>query len=585
MIAIGSIVSGYRVERVLGAGGMGTVYLAQNPELPRRDALKVLSAELSYDPAFRLRFVREADVAASLQHPNIVSIYSRGESDERQLWIAMQFVDGTDADGALRAGTMTPARAVHIIGEVARAVDYANDHNVVHRDIKPANFLLSGDGDSPERVLLGDFGIARGIDDFGLTLTGSIISTMAYSAPEVLAGSAFDRRADHYSLACSLFRLLTGHTPFAAASANGPAAVMMAHLHSPPPRVSDRIPGLPIALDAVIAKALAKNPADRFDSATLFASAAAAVLHLQCAPDVLLRAVPSDNVDAKPALAESNWWRPSNGTRTGYAMQALPTQMRPAPAASPLPTPRHPAHGGRWVVPVMTAIGLLVAGTITAVVWGGGKDHAPAKTLAAQTTPSVTPPPPPAVQPSGLEGLLLPVDQIRALMGGMNPKTIDIDTLWDLSNEISDTDCVGPYEAGQRAVYGKYLFTGYQLHILVDQPQPLNTVTQSVVGFPDAEQADGAVNDQVRQWDQCANRTFTYHHDDASQSVTLGAPTTDPSGAHVISVHYQYGQQQHCEHALTARQNVVVDVSACSVKPGNQAVSILGQIADRISHP
>src|SRR6201985_1642933 len=107
MIAIGSIVSGYRVERVLGAGGMGTVYLAQNPELPRRDALKVLSAQLSHDPAFRARFVREADVAARLQHPNIVSIYSRGETDERQLWIAMQFVDGTDADAALRAGTMT----------------------------------------------------------------------------------------------------------------------------------------------------------------------------------------------------------------------------------------------------------------------------------------------------------------------------------------------------------------------------------------------------------------------------------------------------------------------------------------------
>jgi eukaryotic-like serine/threonine-protein kinase len=576
MITTGSVVAGYRIERVLGSGGMGTVYLAQNPELPRRDALKVLSAQLSHDPAFRARFVHEADVAARLQHPNIVAIHSRGETDERQLWIAMQFVDGTDADAALRAGTMNPARAVHIIGEVARAIDYANDRNVVHRDIKPANFLLSGDSANPERVLLGDFGIARGLDEFGLTLTGSILSTMAYAAPEVLAGSAFDRRADQYSLACSLFRLLTGSTLFAAASANGPAAVMMAHLHSPPPRVTDRVPGLPADLDAVIAKALAKNPVERFDSASQFATAAAAALH-QCAPDVLLRAVPSGAVDAKPSLADSNWWRPPNGAYTQHAMPPLPTQFRP--------TPPQPRRRRRWLVPVLTAIGLLVAGTITAVVWSGDKKQAPAKTPVASSTTSAAPPQP-AVQPSALRGLLLPVDQIQGLMGGMNPQTSDIDTPWDLSNELVEQDCLGPYEAGQRSVYGKYMYTGYQLQILVDQDQPqkLNTVTQSVIGFPNAEQAQGAINDQIHLWEQCANRTFTFHSGDKSQSVTLGAPTMDPGGAHVISVHYQYGQQQHCEHALTARENVVVDISACSVKPGNQAVGILGQIVDRIAH-
>jgi eukaryotic-like serine/threonine-protein kinase len=570
MITIGSIVSGYRVERVLGAGGMGTVYLAQNPELPRRDALKVLSAQLSHDPAFRARFVREADVAARLQHPNIVSIYSRGETDERQLWIAMQFVDGTDADAALRAGTMTPARAVHIIGEVARAIDYANDRNIVHRDIKPANFLLSGEAADSERVLLGDFGIARGLDEFGLTLTGSVISTMAYAAPEVLAGSEFDRRADQYSLACSLFRLLTGSTLFAAASANGPAAVMMAHLHSPPPRVTDRVPRLPAELDAVIARALAKNPAERFESASQFAAAAAAALR-QCAPDVLQRAVPASAVDAKPGLADSNWWRPPNEAYTQHGM----------PMPMPMPQPR---RRRRWLVPALAAVGLLAAASITAVVWSGDKNQAPAKTQVASSTTSSAPPQP-AVQASALRGLLLPVDQIKQVMGGMNPKTNEIDTPWDLSNELVEQDCLGPYEAGQRSVYGKYMFTGYQLQILVDQDQPQNTVTQSVIGFPDAEQAQGTVNDQLHLWDQCANRTFTFHNGDKSESVTLGAPTTDPGGAHVISVHYQYGTQQHCEHALTARENVVVDVSACSVKPGGQAVSVLGQIVDRIGHP
>lgn len=586
MITIGSIISGYRVERVLGAGGMGTVYLAQNPELPRHDALKVLSAELSHDPFFRARFVREADVAASLQHPNIVSVYSRGQTDQGQLWIAMQFVDGTDADGALRAGTMTPGRAVHIISEVARAVDYANDRNVVHRDIKPANFLLSSTGAGEERVLLGDFGIARGLDDYGLTITGSILSTVAFAAPEALTGGVFDRRADQYSLACSLFRLLTGNAPFAAAGANGPAAVMMAHLHSPPPRASERVPGLPRDLDAVIAKALAKNPAERFESATRFAAAAAAVVS-QCTPDVLERAVPSDAVDAKPALADSNWWQPPAGTRTGYAMQALPTQSRPTPAPQMPPSTLYRyRRSKRWLVPVVVATGLLVAGAVAAAVWGRGTERAPAKTAAASTTTSTTPaPPPPAVAPSALRGLLLPLDQIQALMGGMNPKTNDIDLPWDLSDELEGAECLGPYEAGQRVVYSKYMYLGYQLQILVDQDNNLNTVTQSVIGFPSNQQATDAVNDQLRQWDQCANRTTTYHSGGNSQSVTISAPTTDPGGAHVISVLYQYAGQQHCEHALISRENVIVDVSACSVKPGNQAVAVAGQIADRIPHP
>jgi Protein kinase domain len=134
VLTVGEVVAGYRIERVLGSGGMGSVYLAANPTLPRLDAVKVLSAELSRDPDFRARFVREADVAAALDHPQIVSVYNRGETDDGQLWIAMQFVDGTDADAALRAGTMTAPRAVHIISEVAKALDFAHAHNVVHRD-------------------------------------------------------------------------------------------------------------------------------------------------------------------------------------------------------------------------------------------------------------------------------------------------------------------------------------------------------------------------------------------------------------------------------------------------------------------
>lgn len=260
MLTEGTQFAGYRIIRQLGRGGMGAVYLAANPTLPRHDALKVLSQELSRDPDFRTRFLREADVAAGLDHPNIVAVYNRGQTEDGQLWIAMQFVDGTDADAAQRSGTMSPQRAVHVIGEVAKALDHAHARQVVHRDVKPANFLLSGPIGPNERVLLGDFGIARALGDIGLTVTGAVLATVAYAAPEVLAGDPFDGRSDIYSLGCTLFRLLTGRAPFP--GTNGMAAVMLAHLQQPPPRVTDLVPTLPPAMDAVIAIAMAKGCAN-----------------------------------------------------------------------------------------------------------------------------------------------------------------------------------------------------------------------------------------------------------------------------------------------------------------------------------
>lgn len=268
-LSAGSVFAGYRIERMLGAGGMGTVYRARNPDLPRSEALKVLAAELSRDLDFRARFVREADVAAGLDHPNIVAVHQRGQFEGR-LWIAMQFVDGGNAEDALRAATMTTARAVYVIGEVAKALDYAHQQGVIHRDIKPANFLLSRAAGGDERVLLSDFGIARALGDTGLTSTGSVLATLAYAAPEVLAGQGFDGRADLYSLGCALFRLLTGEAPFAA-GAGAAVAVVAGHLHQPPPTVSDRVPGLSAAMDAVIATAMAKDPMRRFTSAGEFA--------------------------------------------------------------------------------------------------------------------------------------------------------------------------------------------------------------------------------------------------------------------------------------------------------------------------
>jgi len=275
-LGVGSVVAGYRIERVLGTGGMGFVYLAKHPAHPRRDALKLLSAELSRDPGFRERFLREADIASMLFHPNIVAVYGRGETDTGQLWIAMQYVEGTDAERALRDGTMTPNRAIHIIREVAKALDYAHDRNIVHHDVKPANFLLANDFGNNEHVLLSDFGVARTIGDRDTPVNGLLTATLAYAAPEVIAGDPVDGRADLYSLGCTLFRLLTGKQPFY--QAKGESATARAHLDAAPPRVSDHLPWAPTQLDQVIAKALAKDPANRFASAREFANAAAEVI-------------------------------------------------------------------------------------------------------------------------------------------------------------------------------------------------------------------------------------------------------------------------------------------------------------------
>lgn len=282
ILAPGTLFAGYRIERVLGSGGMGTVYAAAHPRLPRLDALKVLSAQHSSDPEFRSRFVREAELVARLEHPNIVGVHDRGIEDDR-LWIAMRFVAGTDAAALLRTGGPVPAeRAVHIIAAVARGLDHAHRAGMVHRDVKPANILLETIPGQPDRVAITDFGIARGAaNSTVLTQAGSVLATLAYAAPEQLTGAPADQRVDVYALGCTLYELLTGTPPYPRPTAEG---VIRAHLEDPPPRPSATVTALPAAIDAVIATALAKDPGRRYDSCGALADAAAAALLTGSAP-------------------------------------------------------------------------------------------------------------------------------------------------------------------------------------------------------------------------------------------------------------------------------------------------------------
>ncbi|MFD3510321.1 serine/threonine-protein kinase [Nocardia sp. NPDC058666] len=266
----GTVFAGYVIERVLGNGGMGTVYAARHPRLPRLDALKILSETHSAEPEFRARFIREAELAARIDHPNVIAVHDRG-LDEGALWISMRLVAGTDAAALLRSGLLQPPHAVHIITEAAAGLDAAHRAGLLHRDVKPANLMLEPRRGEPDRVLVADFGIAKaGADSTALTQTGTFLATLAYAAPELIALGHVDHRADVYSLGCTLFELLTGRTPFPRET---PAAVIAAHLHEQPPRATDLNPQLPPAIDAVLARALAKDRDARYSTCGALAAA------------------------------------------------------------------------------------------------------------------------------------------------------------------------------------------------------------------------------------------------------------------------------------------------------------------------
>jgi serine/threonine-protein kinase len=361
-LADGTTFAGYTIVRRLGSGGMGEVYLAQHPRLPRQDALKILRAEVSADGEYRERFEREADVAAALWHPHIVGVHDRGEF-AGQLWIDMDYVDGTDAAQLLHdryPNGMPGQEVAELVTAVAEALDYAHQRNLLHRDVKPANILLAHPDSPDQRILLADFGIARWVDDpSGLTATNMTVGTVSYAAPEQLMGGPLDGRADQYALAATAFHLLTGSQPF---QNSNPAVVISQHLNAAPPNIADRRPEL-AALDPVLAKALAKEPANRYERCADFARA---LVH---------------RIGAEPATATDA------------------TTLSPA---APAPTRRSLVRPG-VVVPAVLAV-LLVAAIAFALLElnrAEGERAAPSATPTSSTTSRITPlPPPPEPPPS-----------------------------------------------------------------------------------------------------------------------------------------------------------------------------------------
>jgi serine/threonine protein kinase len=274
---VGEDFAGYRLRSVLGRGGMSVVFEAENPRLGSVVALKVLAPELAADDLFRTRFLQESRIAASLNHPNVIPIYDTGPCDGL-LYIAMRYVAGRDLRAVLKAHEhISAAQALMLTAQAGRALDAAHRRGLVHRDVKPANILIErGADDEPDHVYLADFGISKhALSRSGLTATGQLVGTVDYIAPEQIQGKSVDGRADIYSLGCVLYECLTGRVPFLK---DVDAAVIWAHVEELPTAPSTVRAELPLGIDDVIARALAKDPADRYSTAHDFIGGARAAL-------------------------------------------------------------------------------------------------------------------------------------------------------------------------------------------------------------------------------------------------------------------------------------------------------------------
>jgi predicted Ser/Thr protein kinase len=353
----GTEIAGYRIESPLGRGGMGAVYVATHLRLGRRDALKVLMPELAEDAGFRERFIRESQLAASLEHPNIIPIYDADEEDG-YLFIAMRYVAGSDLKGMIdRKGRLSPQEVLPIIEQAGAALDAAHAAGLVHRDVKPANILVD---ERNGHVYLTDFGIAKSAGAAGLTRTGSFVGTVDYCAPEQIEGKPVDGRTDVYALGCVLYQCVTGQPPY---PKDSDVAVIHAHLAEPPPAASTKQPDLPQALDGVLVTAMAKYPDVRFATCTALA-------------DALKAAIDGAPAPAKPTVAATSPPPPAAPPPLAAPQAPAPPAFVPQTDATVVPPS---VRRRRWLLwagggGLLAAVGGAAA-ALALVLAGGGSDN------------------------------------------------------------------------------------------------------------------------------------------------------------------------------------------------------------------
>ena len=323
-LAPGEQLAGYEIQQQIGRGGMAVVYRALDLRLGRLVALKVLAPHLGEDEAFRQRFMRESRAAAGVDHPHIIPVFEAGEAAE-VLFIAMRYVGQGDVRSLIEAqGPLSPGRTAAIARQVASALDAAHAHGLVHRDVKPANMLLGqASGTDADHIYLSDFGLSKhSLTSSTLTSTGQFLGTLDYVSPEQIQGQPVDGRADQYALACTVVEILTGVPPF---RRDDSMALMWAQLESAPPRLTERRPELPAAVDQVIAAAMAKRPDGRYATCRDFATALATALTQGVAARPGPRTAPAAQVPAEPILA---------GPGAAEPVPAAPVRAEPIPVGA-----------------------------------------------------------------------------------------------------------------------------------------------------------------------------------------------------------------------------------------------------------
>ena len=421
---VGSQLGPYHLNSLIGRGGMGEVYEAEDTVKGRIVALKLLPDSLSHDPVFRERLQREARAAGQLQEPHVVPIHDYGEIDGI-LYVDMRLIDGSDLRSVLVAdGAMAPARAVWIVRQVAAALDAAHAAGITHRDVKPENILVTAD----DFAYLVDFGIANAATDRTLTEKGTAIGTYAYMAPERFSSKPVTEKADIYALACVLHQCLTGEQPFAADSIS---MLITAHLIEPPPKPSELRPDLPPEFDAIIAKGMAKDAADRYATAGEFARAAAAVL---------------GGVDSSPLIHVPSPTHPAHLATVANGGVAVADQATAAVEQPPRPPRRnHRALiGGGAAVAGVIAVAALVAWLVAKVPEG-------ASTMESTVTITHTMPEDAPNTISNAPNLTPAERQLMTLVP--DPDACTPNKTWD--NAIAAVDCK-PTASGDGHEYATY---------------------------------------------------------------------------------------------------------------------------------
>jgi serine/threonine protein kinase len=400
----GDVIGGYRIDELISRGGMGIVYRATNVTLNRIYALKVLAPELSDDEQFRERFKREIRIAASVHHPHVVAIHYAGEH-EGMLFLIMDFIYGTDLSELLRRhGALEPERAVELLSQMASALDAAHSRGLVHRDVKPANLLITV-RDGEEHSYLTDFGLAKRSDTVGaMTKKGVVVGTVDYMAPEQITGGPTDARTDIYSLGCTFFHMMSGSVPF---ERENSIATLFAHVNDPPPPLDAPLADSYPALGAVIEKAMAKDPADRYVSAGDLAAAAQAALRGmeytqpptlvatgEAMPIALGRTQASPEPAApEPAPVEPRAPQPATPEPRQPALPHEEPAVPGAPVAAGTGEPDdHPSWVRRYRWPALAAFILIaaIAGVIIALSSGGKSPSPPLLRFSSIASPIPT---------------------------------------------------------------------------------------------------------------------------------------------------------------------------------------------------